>query len=173
MCTALALRPSYETRFLNETSIEEPPTNTINSYRESARQAAQEVAFEAGQRLEAALQTHLYTLKKDIARQAADAATTETPEPLLINSYVVITCTLSPQPRSPLRIASHSSTTLLPTPMPQPVYPSKLDRDQARAERRATRQHLANKLNPGTYVWCPKCNLQVRADGHQFRCGHP
>ena len=57
-----------------------------------------------------------------------------------------------------------------PSPSPTPVYPSRIARDQARTARKAERRRLANAKNPGTYVWCPVCCLEVLARGHEGHC---
>ena len=57
------------------------------------------------------------------------------------------------------------------TPLPTPVYPSRVARDQARAAGRHARRAAANAQTPGTYVWCHVCRLEVRVAGHETRCG--
>ena len=57
------------------------------------------------------------------------------------------------------------------TPSPTPAYPSRAARDEARAARKLARRQRANASAPGTYVWCRVCRFEVRAAGHETRCG--
>jgi hypothetical protein len=89
-------------------------------------------------------------------------------EPIVATSYVTIMCPLAPRPR-PSSPSSPCSGP--PSPSSQPVYSSRQERDRARLARKEERRRQANQQTPGTYVWCPDCCLQVRALGHETRCG--
>src|SRR5258707_2675646 len=50
-------------------------------------------------------------------------------------------------------------------------YSSRSEWDQTREARKAYHYQAANKIRPGTYVWCPSCHFEVLAEGHEDHCG--